>query len=90
MIFFSSDSRLTLIFPSAISNFTPSGIGRCKLPLGPVIFNKPSLKSTLTSFETSISLLPIENCDHFDTVDCIGDPNSNLFKKIMNNIVKTL
>ena len=43
-----------------------------------------------SSLTNSISLLPIENCDHFDTVDCIGDSNSNLFKKIMNNIVKTL
>ena len=43
-----------------------------------------------SSMTNSISLLPIENCDHFDTVDCIGDSNSNLFKKIMNNIVKTL
>ena len=36
-----------------------------------------------SSLTNSISLLPIENSDHFDTVDCIGDSNSNLFKKIM-------
>ena len=32
----------------------------------------------------------ISGCDTTICQDCIGDSNSNLFKKIMNNIVKTL
>ena len=43
-----------------------------------------------SSVKNSISLLSIENCDHFDTVDSIGNSSSELFKKIIHNIIKTL
>ena len=44
--------------------------------------------ATLIIFSCEKDITNIPN--NFDTVDCIGDSNSNLFKKIMNNIVKTL
>ena len=48
------------------------------------------LYKKFSSVKNSISLLSIENCDHFDTVDSIGNSSSELFKKIIHNIIKTL
>ncbi|MDC0037327.1 alpha/beta hydrolase [Alphaproteobacteria bacterium] len=48
------------------------------------------LYKKFSSLKNSISLLSIENCDHFDTVNSIGNSTSELFKKIIPNIIKTL
>ena len=47
-----------------------------------------SLYNKFSISRSSVILFPIENCDHFDTVDTIGNSSSILFKKIINNIKK--